>query len=281
MTPRIFALAATAAAALSGCAHGAAVPDKELASLREQVRVLRSERDSDRRRLEALEAQLAAMARRQQEGKAPRAESPHAPSAALPPRNLDVVRLAPAPTPAPVEEDEDSFVFIVDRGDGEEQAPATSRPSRQARRAVGGPIGVDAAPPVPTDIPLRDPELGPDADDAGLAALGAGDRAGAAAPLERFLAQRPHDRRADNAVLALGEVFRQQNLPGRALQTWERVATEYPAGDAVPDALLRYGETCKKLGRSAAAEAAFRRLVQDYPGTEAAGRAGAYLAEGK
>ncbi|WP_373049046.1 tetratricopeptide repeat protein [Vulgatibacter sp.] len=279
------ALATVAAALLSGCAHGGAASEAELAGLREQVTRLRQDREKDRRRLEALEVQLAAVARRQQQEK----QKPPAPnSARSAPADLSVVRLAPpAPAPAPAApvEEEDSFVFIVDRGDGDEGAAGTSRPLRQARRGMGGPAGgVDTAPPIPTAIELQDPTepaAGSDRYDAGLDAITRGDLPAAVAELEAFLAAHPRDRRADNAVLALGDVFRQQQMPGRALQQWERVATDYPAGDAVPDALLRYGETCRELGRSAASRAAFERLVQNYPGTQAATRAGAYLAEGK
>lgn len=279
------ALAALAAALLAGCAHGDAATERELARLREQVARLQQVRDQDRLRLEALEAQLAALARRQQEEK-------KAPAPAAPQHPHSTVRLAPPPAPpAPsIEEEEDSFIFIVDRGDGDE-AP-TSRPSRHARRGLpaGGGPGVDKAPPLPTAIELREPASlasgparpqGPDAYDDGIAALHAGDAAAAVFHLERFLAAAPRDRRADNAGLALGEAYARQQQPGRALQAWERVATDYPAGDAVPDALLRYGETCRTLGRDAAARAAFERLVRDYPGTEAATRAGAWLAEGK
>ena len=275
MNLRTLALVATAAAALSGCAHGGGAPDAELASLREQVRALRDAREKDHRRIEALEVQLAALARRNE------AARTAAPPAVPPP--VPVVKLAPAPAPAsaPAEEEDDSFVFIVDRGDGAPEPAPASRPLRHARRAVGAPGGVDKAPPLPTDVPLQEPETGPDAYDEGLALLASGDLAGAAARLERFLAQHPGDRRADNAGLALGEVLRQQQQPGRALQVWERVATDYPAGDAVPDALLRYGETCRALGRGAAADAAFRRVVQDWPGTDAGRRAAAHLAEGK
>lgn len=276
MTHRTLALVATAAAALSACAHGGDVSGAEVASLREQVRALRADREQDQRRIEALEVQLSAFARRQQEP--PRAAATPAPAPQMP-----VVRLAPtpAPAPAPAEEEDDSFVFIVDRGGGDEVSAPASRPTRQARRAVGGAIGVDAAPPVAVDIDLREPTEGPDAFDAGMAALAVGDLPTAAKQLERFLAENPADRRADNAGLALGDVLRQQQQPGRALQVWERVATDYPAGDAVPDALLRYGETCRSLGRHAAADAAFRRLASDWSGTDAGSRAAAYLAEGK
>ena len=273
-------LSAFAAALLVGCAHGNAATEKELSRLRGQVQRLQQSRDEDRRRLEAMEAQLAAMVRRQQEQK--QQERTEAPV----PQPLSGVRIEPAPVGAPpVEEGEDSFIFIVDRGGGEETP--TSRPSRHARRGLpvaSGP-GVDKAPPLPTAIEIKEPDApapsGPDAFDDGVAALAANDPAAAVTHLERFLASAPRDRRADNAGLALGEAFALQQMPGRALQAWERVATDYTAGDAVPDALLRYGETCRTLGRGAAAQAAFERLVRDYPGTEAAARAGVYLAEGK
>lgn len=262
-------LAPVAAALLAGCAHGEAAPNRELAELRARVLRLQDGREEDRRRIEALEAQLAAMARR--------LSAPPRPAPEVPP----VHEIAPPtpPTPEatlPTPDGDDGFVFIVDHGDG--HSGGASRPPRQARRSPGG---VDAAPPLPTEIELRDPEDEAAAYEAGLAALRAGAYAEAAQKLEAFLAASPRNPLADNATLALGEALIGQGLPGRALQAWERVATDYPAGDAVPEALLRYAETCSALGRHAAARAAYERLQQNHPGTEAAARASARLAEGR
>lgn len=292
-------LAALLAAASAGCAHGEAAPTaREVAALRTEIQGLRRDRDQDRRRLELLEAQLAARSAGKGgsgSGKngvsAPALPSPSsskAPEARAagyqPPRDLAVVRLAPqaAPTPpAPQleEPEDDSFIFIVDGGDG---SPAPAARAAGARIAAGGPTGgPDSAPPIATEVELREPDAlaGDDGYESGLASLARGDVDDAVSLLERFLSQHARDGRADNAGLALGDAYRKKQLPGRALQAYERVATDYPAGDAVPDALLRYGETCLSLGRGAAARAAFERLIETHPGTDAATRAGTYLAD--
>lgn len=265
-------MSALVALAGSGCAHAPPAGDAELVHLRERVTQLQQRSEADRRRVDALEAQLAAMARRLETQRPAPAPAPQAPAPA--PERVRPAPPPPAPTSAIEDEDEDSFAFIVDRGGDE--LPGTSRPSRQARRGRG----VDLAPPLPTEVPLREPASGPDAYDLGVAALGRGDLDQAEELLASFLTSQPRDSRADNAGLELGEVLLRRGLPGRALSTWEQVVRDYPAGDALPRALLRYGETCRQLGRQAAARAAFQRLVQNHPGTEAASRAQAHLDEG-
>lgn len=280
-TPIVALAAALAAGGISACAHGSSAQDRDadLEALRAEVRTLRRDRDRHQQRIEALEAQVEALARKNRSGET------DAPAAGLPqpPGELVTVRLEPSapraqargsrPATPPARED-DSFVFIIDHRD-----EPVATPSRQVRKAPRG--GVDRAPPLPTDVPIREPESVRDGYADGIAALEAGDAVAAARHLERFLETSPRDGRADNAGLALGEALLRQNLPGRALQVWERVIREYPAGDAVPEALLRYGEVCREQGREAAARAAFRRLVDNHPGTRAAARAEAWLAEMK
>lgn len=287
MNSRIATLvAASAAAALFGCAHAPpAATSQEVGYLREEVRRLRTDREQDRRAIRALEAQLGILSRKAAE-EAEEASPSGAPKAAFSIPTLAVVRLEPTassePEPEP-EAEEDSYVFIADGGDG---GPRPSSPRR------GGP---DAAPPLPTRVDLRTsaaptpapadelvlaPEEAPPPEfERGLAALRDGDAQGAIELLEGFVSGAPRHSSADNAVLALGEAWLVLGKPGNALQAFERVVREYPAGDVVPEALLRYGETCLEQGRVAAGEAAFQRLVEGYPNSPAAGRAQVHLAK--
>ncbi len=275
MRPRLFAwLAAPAAAALVGCAH-APPPNspEELRLLQEEVRGLRAERERDRRKLRALEAQLAARSRKEPQA---------APSASrhVPPKDLQVVRLAPkAAEQEPEEaEEEDSYAFIA-VGGSKPQGRAPRAPRPLAPTPTGGP---DAAPALPTvvDLLLPDVEAGQPRGDfeAGLEALEDGDPARALELLERFVRTSPRESRTDDAVLAQGDAWRALHKPGNALQAYERVVRDFPAGDVVPEALLRYGETCLELGRASAAQAAFQRLLQDHPTSVAATRAQVHLA---
>lgn len=243
------------ASTLVGCAGGAAAPDpSELSSLREEIRSLRRDRENDRRRMDLFAAQLEALAKRKDTQPQPLSRD-----------ELSVIRLAPTPRPAPKEEEEeDSFVFIADRGDG-------------TVRATGGP---DKAPSLPTSVAIRDPEGLADGYDEALAALSRGDLAGGVAGLRRFLEDHPRDSRADNAGVALGDALRRQGHPEQALIAYEKVVTDYPAGDAVPEALLRYGETSLSLGRRAAARAAFQRLLDNHPASTFVSQARAHLAGG-
>ncbi len=278
-TPLRLLVAATAAAALSACAHEEAVTARDLSLLRDEVRMLRADRDADRRKLELLESHVAALAKRP--SRPARAESAVAARGAVEiPGDLAVVKVAPRARPRV--EDEEPIAFIVDRGGGD--------PRPRPVAAMGGPTGgPDVAPPLPTEVELKDPApipsgapvlvaaATPPALEQGRAALAAGDAPGAIAILERFVKDAPRDPGADNALLALGDAFAAASKPGKALEAYQRVVTEFPAGDAVARALLRYGETCQGLGRKAAAKAAFERVVDDHAGTDAAEAARARL----
>ncbi len=260
-----------AAAASGACAHAEPAPPwtRDVSLLRDELRSMRAERESDRRRLDSLEAHVTALARR-----ADRSGGPREASATLSiPRDLNVVRAKPPPGAG--SSGDDSYLFIADSGPG----PARSI----APVAVGGPTGgPDAAPPLPTEVELRDPgapaptaDLGALRD--GLAAIEAGDAGKGAALLERFVGSAPKDPSTDNALVALGDAYRSAGQPGKALAAYERIVTGYPAGDAVATALLRYGETCLALNRKPAAKAAFQRLVDEHPSTEPAVAARARL----
>jgi TolA-binding protein len=258
---------------VGGCAGSGADPlARDVARLQDEVRRLRTERAADRSRLEALEARVEGMSRDVSISRRP----------AIPP-GLAVVKVEPGTF-----EDDEGSAFVVDVG---EEPPARPRPA--PRVPAGSTGGVDAAPPLPTDVELKEPPLfaGGDAKDppvlagppaAFLAAeevLRSGDARRAATLFEEFVAASPDDAYADNALVARGDALVRLGEPGRALAAYERAATGYPAGDAVPEALLRYGETCLSLGRKTAARMAFERVIAEHPGTAPAEAAKDRLAE--
>lgn len=245
---------AVAAAALGalGCAAGAPAWQKDLEAMRAEMRTMQRENAETARRLEALTVRLDALAA------ARKSAPPPAPAAAA----------APAPLVPP-----DLAVVKVD--------PPASREPRRARRP---------APPLPTAVPIVEP------DPAAMAGLSAprGDLAAeaqasleaarrldglaGARALEEFAARYPRHPSADNALVdaALGRDDAGDPETACALAT--RVTQEYPAGDALPEALGLLVECRARQGDAARVRALVERLVKDFPDTPAAKRAQARLA---
>lgn len=87
--------------------------------------------------------------------------------------------------------------------------------------------------------------------------------------------QYPKDDLADNALYWLGEIEYTRKNYRTALQFFERVEQAYPAGNKVPDALLKQSFAWGHLGDTARAREIAQRLVQDYPWSAAAEKASA------
>lgn len=237
------------ASLLWGCA-GDRASRREVERLSEEVRRLRLEAAGHESRIAALERQIDRLARRE-EGR----NGTESATAFQLPEDLTVVRIEPRSMPAYAEpEEEDSYAFIA-VGSDEPPAPRS--------------LGADAAPPLPTSTPIRDPLSARDLERA-KELLAAGRLEEGIRELQAFVAQNPRDPHADDALLALGEAWLLRGLPNRALEAFERVVTEYPGGDAVPMALLRYGDTSLSLGKRAAARAAYQRLIEAFPGSRPA-----------
>ncbi len=147
-----------------------------------------------------------------------------------------------------------------------------------------------SAPPVPTQTPVVEPS--PER----LAALGAGridlaseaqnelDAAhrlsglAAARALEAFAAHYPHHPRADNALLEAARLRTAAGDDDAACDLYARCVDEYPAGDALPDALERLAECHSQRGEAKRARALFEQVAADYPDTSAAKLAKEHLA---
>lgn len=234
------------ASLLCGCAGERAASRRELDRLSDEVRRLQLEAARSESRIAALERQIDLLARKGERGA--RAET--SAGFALP-EDLAVVRVEPRSRSAVEEQEEDSFAF-VSIGPAPAPAPAPR-------------LGADVAPPLPTTTPLREPSRAKAAYQRAKGLLDEGKLEEGIRELQAFLEANPHDAHADDALLALGEAWLLRGLPNRALEAFERVVTEYPAGDAVPMALLRYGDTSLSLGKRAAARAAYRRLIEAFP----------------
>ncbi len=146
------------------------------------------------------------------------------------------------------------------------------------------------APPLPTAVPISEPDPGE------MAALGAprGDIAAeaqaaldaarrleglaSARALEEFVRRYPRHPSADNALVEAARARDAAGDPETACALAARVAEEYPAGDALPDALGQMAECRSRQGDTARALALYQRIVKDFPDTPAAKRARERLA---
>lgn len=88
--------------------------------------------------------------------------------------------------------------------------------------------------------------------------------------LGRFVLAHPEHAYADNAMYWRGEVLYAQRDYAAAITELTAMIERFPAGNKVPDALLRIGFAYQRLGESERARQIFRRVREQYPGTVAA-----------
>ena len=77
---------------------------------------------------------------------------------------------------------------------------------------------------------------------------------------------------ADNALYWRGECYYAEGKYEQAANQFRELTRRYPAGNKVPDALLKLGMTQVELGREREARASFALLSQNYPSASAARR---------
>ena len=239
--------------------------------VREELRALRSQNEELAARVEKLATQVDLLTARLTRGADPaRAGSPQAARASDPsgvdalsestegavPPSLTIVKVSPA---AP-------------RGAG--------RPPARPR----------IAPPVPTSVPIQEPDLssldgaGPpsrkpiaaeaDAELREARARGGVSRAHA---LEDFTSHYPQHPSADNALVEASAAYAAAGNDGAACALARRALDEYPAGDAQSDALETLAGCELRQGDPGAAQKLLDRLRADFPGTPAARRAEARI----
>lgn len=110
-------------------------------------------------------------------------------------------------------------------------------------------------------------------------ALRAGDHAAAIAGFRAFIDAYPTHDYADNAQYWLAEAYYDQRQYDRALVEFRAVATRFPKGNKVPDALLKVAYCLERLGRTGEARAALERVIADYAHSNAAALAADRLAQ--
>ena len=240
---RRFAPQSWAALLVAGCAGAAPVPP-DLEPLRAELRELRKENEALSARVEALSNRVDLLTVRAAAAEARSAGVPAAgpgapgkaaaPSSAVVPPDLAVVKLSPEPQAAG-------------------RLPARS--GGHAQRV---------APPLPTAVPIKDP------DPASLDALSRASHRSLSADaelelrqaraltglarahaLEDFAARYPQHASADNALVEASAAYAAAGREDAACTLARRVVDEYPAGDVLGEALERLA-TCEDRGKAPA-----------------------------
>ena len=235
----------------TACAAAQVKPSVEAETLKE----LRSQLDAQsamvaqqQRRIEELEVKLAALAARAQ------------PAAAVPARAI---------LPAAPRNELRPPLKTFKLGEG-----------RRLRRDRINPVAL--APRLPATLELREPdedqlarlEVDPqvvlefDADHAWAEAvekLNSGRHLEAETELLAFVAAWPRHTAADNALYLAGLVRESRGECASALPLFEAVPQKYPAGDAVPQALLERGRCLRILGRNDESKSVLMQLQKEHP----------------
>ncbi len=203
---------------------------------------------------------------------------------ALAPSVAPALRAPPAAAPLPsvVQLGPDSPA-AVEGADGADPEDTTPRPTIRvlgSGRGGGrsGWRGEDRIEQVVPDDTPASPEgaghtLDPEAKrayDAALSLVNARHYDRALDALASFLVKWPDHPYADNAMYWRGECYFARADYVRAAEQFEGVLARFPAGNKVPDAMLKLGMCHQRLGNGAKAKATFDRLVEQYPQSDAA-----------
>jgi TolA-binding protein len=278
---RTFAREACAALLAAGCAGAGAVrPDAD--PVRAELRALRAENEALSARVDALSSRVELLTASASHPAEPqRAQGAQAGAEAAPPSEAPA-GARPAPQAGQVVVPDLAVVKVHP-----EESPRTAvRPPSQ--RGTARPAAVRPAPPVPTAVLIREPD--PARLDA-LTASGSGRRPLAAQAeaelraarataglarahaLEDFTAHYPQHPAADNALVEAAEAYLAAGRDDAGCALARRVVDEYPAGDALPDALCQLAGCEGRRGDAGAEQQLLVRVRTDYPGTPAAQRA--------
>lgn len=119
----------------------------------------------------------------------------------------------------------------------------------------------------------------PDAEfERGLAMLKTGSAEEGVQAMLQFTSDWPRHPKADNALYFAGLAVMSERDFSKASELFERVLAQYPAGDAVLDAMLKLADCRVRLNRPREARATWEKIVTNFPGTTAASQAQARLA---
>jgi tol-pal system protein YbgF len=245
-------LRAVGTVALAGVASGACArtaEERHLDDMREEIERLQVDRDHANE--QALHPETAEAT--------PRRDSP--PPGSTPPADVHAIGNAPD--------------GLEDGADTEDKTPRPSIRVSGTPRS-GGRYGARASRGEDDQVQQTQPDaLDPEAKrayDAAVALINARQYDKALDALAAFLVKWPEHPYADNAMYWRGECYMAKGDCARASEQFEGTVTRYPAGNKVPDALLKLGMCSQKLGNPARAKAWFDRLATQFPQSEPARR---------
>jgi tol-pal system protein YbgF len=75
---------------------------------------------------------------------------------------------------------------------------------------------------------------------------------------------------ADDAQFYIGECRQRDNKPAEAVDAYNRVISNYPKGDRVPDAYYKRGLVFSEMGQVDRARESFETLMKQFPETDLA-----------
>jgi len=88
-----------------------------------------------------------------------------------------------------------------------------------------------------------------------------------------FVSKYPQSDLADNAQYWIGECLYSERKYQDAQAAFDAVSVHFPFGNKVPDALYKEALCQKLLGREGEADATLKKLMEDFPDSEAAAKA--------
>lgn len=148
------------------------------------------------------------------------------------------------------------------------QAPA-SAPAQGAAPAPATQAEVSAEPLAPLDAQNLSPDPAAVYKEA-FTLMQAGKLPEAEARFADFIAKFPQSDLADNAQYWVGECLYGEKKYDGARAAFEAVSTHFPFGNKVPDALYKQAACEKLLGREADAAATTKKLIDNFPDSDAA-----------
>ena len=154
-------------------------------------------------------------------------------------------------------------------------APA-SAPASAASAAATPAVSAQAQPQAPAQPSAALPKSGKGEEAAYKAALQpamSGRAADSIGRFQTFLQEYPQGRFAANAEYWIGEGYYAQGKYKDALAQFEKVNSQWPRHHKNADALLKTGMTLSRMGDKEGAAQAYKKLLSQFPNSEAAGLA--------
>jgi tol-pal system protein YbgF len=239
-----------------GSACATASSASEVTTMRAELKVMQQAHLDDQKKIDALQAEIELLS----ETRAPQATTSELPS------DLQVVHLQPAKgqppplaTAVPIHEPTADELALISAAQAAE--PPETLTAHGSSSGSSSPEEADAL------------------FSSAFERLKTGELVRAASEFQEFARRYPHHPAADNALLDEGIAYYGLRRYADALTAFRSLIKRYPAGDAVPEAMLREAECETRLGHRDQARSLLNHLKDAYPQSAEAARAGRRLEE--